>query len=287
MKLMRTLSLVSVGAVLVACGGPPSEGANSATSSSTPSSPAATAATGGQPDDAASGKMTVTYEDATSPQAVAGRDLLQGAHGLETMADIVNGLFKLPYDIPLVGSQCDEVNAYWDPDAKKVTICYEFTDDAKKEFQAADDDDPDTSAVQTTIATFFHELGHMAITLYNLPAVGREEDAADQLAAYMLLQPGDDGKPDPELVASELDFAEYWQLDAKDEPGADDFADVHSLDQTRMYNVLCWIYGSDPDGNADFIGDDKLPEARAQTCPDEFTKLTNAWSTLLAPHLKS
>lgn len=233
--------------------------------------------------------MTVTYEDATTPEATAGRDLLQQAQGLEGLADIVNGLFLLPSDIPLIGSQCEQVNAFWDPDAKTVTICYEFVDDALTEFQQANDDEPENSAVSTTIATFLHEVGHMAISLYDLPTTGREEDVADQLAAFMLLQPVDDGKPDPDLTTAILDFAEYWQLDgaARSEPDVSDFSDVHSLDQSRMYNMLCWAYGSDPDTNAAFVNDDALPEARAESCPEEFAKLTKAWATLLAPHMKS
>mgnify|MGYP002652224797 CR=1 FL=1 len=33
----------------------------------------------------------------------------------------------------------------------------------------------------------------MAITIYDLPITGREEDVADQLAAYVLLQPDESG----------------------------------------------------------------------------------------------
>ena len=31
----------------------------------------------------------------------------------------------------------------------------------------------------------------------------------------------------------------------RSELGSEDFADVHSLAETRMFNLQCWIYGAD------------------------------------------
>jgi hypothetical protein len=59
-------------------------------------------------------------------------------------------------------------------------------------------------------------------------------------------------------------------------------ADVHSLDQARMFNFDCWIYGSDPAGNADIVGDATLPEDRAGGCEDEYNQLVRAWNALPA-----
>jgi hypothetical protein len=128
----------------------------------------------------------------------------------------------------------------------------------------------------------------MAIDLYDLPATGREEDVADQLAAYVLLQPGEDGAPDPESVAAVKDFAREFGAygQRRGEVGLDDFADVHSLSETRMFNLQCWIYGADPDANADLVASGGLPEDRADGCDDEWAKLDRAWSTLLEPHVK-
>lgn len=53
-----------------------------------------------------------------------------------------------------------------------------------------------------------------------------------------------------------------------------------------MYNLKCWIYGSDPAANAGMITDGSLPANRAPGCPQEYQQLSRAWSTLLAPYLK-
>ena len=216
--------------------------------------------------------MTVTYEDATSPEAMNGKKLLQDNKVLEDLAADINQTLKLPFDIPLLGSQCGQANAFWKPSDKTVTICYEDADLSQKIFVKAGDPDPNASAIGSEDATFYHETGHMAISIYDLPVTGREEDVADQLAAYILLTPGDNGKVDAESVQSVKDFARTFAAyaDARGQLGAADMADEHSLDLQRVYNLECWIYGSNPDANADMVSSGQLPEDRAVRCPDEW-----------------
>jgi len=248
----------------------------------------------GTPDASASdtdwpGKMTATYEDATSPEAITGRDLIRNDHLLEDLADGITASLKLPYDIPLIGKQCDEANAYWSPDDKTITICYEDAADALEIYRDAGDTDPETSAINSEIATFYHETGHMVIDLYDLPTTGREEDVADQLAAYILLAPDSDGKTDPGSIQAVKDFAREFKGYSDQKGGEIDdgqLADTHSLDKTRMYNLECWVYGADPADNADLVGDDLLPQDRADGCEAEYQKLTSSWDTLLGPYFK-
>lgn len=282
---MRVLvaALSVIGLLAVGCGNAPSPAESSTPApSAAPTSQAYNAG-----DDEPSGSMTVTYEDATTPDAVAGRDLLKNNQVLEDMADDVNQTLALPHDVPLLGVQCDEANAFWDPTAKTVTICYEDAANSERIFTEAGDPDPAASAINAEWATFFHEVGHMAVTLYDLPVTGREEDVADQLAAYILLTPGDDGKADPDSVQSVKDFARVFNASGNADVSDDDMADVHSLDKQRVYNLECWIYGSDPEANGDLVTDGQLPEDRADGCADEWQQLDKAWSTLLDPYFRS
>lgn len=235
------------------------------------------------------GSMIADYGPADSPSAIAGRDLMKSQHLLEDMADSINGSLKLPQDVPLMGKQCDTANAFWDPSSKAMTICYEDAADALDIYTKIGDPDPTAAAVNAEWATFLHETGHMVIDLYQLPAVGREEDAADQLAAYILLTPGPDGKIDPESVKAVKDFArEFKEYDARDgdKVTQEQLADVHSMNLTRMYNLECWVYGADPTGNTDLVQSGELPADRADGCPDEYQKLSDSWSALLSPYLK-
>ncbi len=232
--------------------------------------------------------MIVTYEDADTPEAINGKKLQQDNRMLDDLADDVNQTLNLPHDITLRGAQCGVPNAYWSEADNAITMCYEDTDWSMGVFTKAGDPDPLQSALGSEYTTFYHELGHMAISIYDLPVTGREEDVADQAAAYLLLTPGDDGQVDPESVQSVKDFARAFAAlaEVQTEFTAEDMADEHSLNLQRVYNMECWIYGSNPDANGDLVANGQLPEDRASGCPAEWQQLDEAWSTLLEPHWK-
>jgi hypothetical protein len=110
--------------------------------------------------------------------------------------------------------------------------------------------------------------------------------AADQLAAYMWLVPDEGMQNDAPQVVE--DFAEMFKRYSANRGDLvkDDFADEHSLDLTRMYNLACWVYGANPTANADVVAQVGLPKSRADRCEFEFQRISKAWKTLLAPHVK-
>ncbi len=269
----RLAPLLATGLVTVACGGADQQSASSL------STPRPDAQTGG---DEQGGTMTVTYEDATTPEAIADRDLLKNNQVLEDMADDVNQTLALPYDIPLLGAHCDEANA-WDPTANTVTICYEDTANSERSSpkqRSRPRRERDQRRMGDVLPRGRAHGGHRLRSA----VTGREEDVADQLAAYILLTPGDAGPP-PGVGASVKDFARVFGA-SENAVTDDDMADVHSLDQQRVYNLQCSIYGSNPGANGDLVTDGQLPEGRADGCADEWQQLDKAWSTLLEPHFR-
>ena len=233
--------------------------------------------------------MTVAYEDAKSGQAIAGRSLMMRTHLLENVAEKVNGTIKLPQDISLVGAQCDEPNAFWNFAEKKITLCYEDALLSLRSFKAAGDADPIPAAVNATRATFYHELAHAAIDFGNLPITGKEEDASDQLVVYLFLAPDANGNVEPGAEQAVRDYARMFEHYAESEGELEeaDLADKHPVDQARMYNMLCWMYGSDPEKFARLVTDGELPESRAAGCESEYELLARSWSELFAPFEKA
>ena len=286
MRFRGFFAVAAVVLVVAACGDDPPQASSAQQPAEQPTAGGTQPA--GADETADGGEMVVVYEDATSPEANNGRALLQNYALLEALAEDVNDALKLPYDIPLIAAECGEANAYWDPQEQSMTICYEDVDLSQQIFIEAGDDEPDGSALNAEIATFYHELGHMAIDVYDLPVTGREEDVADQLAAFVLLQPGEDGVPDEESIQAVKDFARTFGAygQRRGEVGLEDFADVHSLSETRMFNLQCWIYGSDPETNTDLVATGELPEDRADGCEEEWAKLVYGWATLLEPYVK-
>ena len=45
---------------------------------------------------------------------------------VEVVADEVTAMVRLPNDITIGVESCGEVNAYWSPDERKLTFCYEI-----------------------------------------------------------------------------------------------------------------------------------------------------------------
>jgi hypothetical protein len=121
-----------------------------------------------------------------------------------------------------------------------------------------------------------HEVGHALIDTYRLPVLGREEDAADQFAAFQFLE---HGRPLPLMSM----INHYYLQEREQGVSAEDFGDVHSVGPQRLANLNCWLYGSDT-GRFSSFGDD-LPRARREGCHAEYARLSASWSALLGEHL--
>ncbi len=233
-------------------------------------------------------ELKVRYEKAGSGPALVGRSLMKRTLLLEQVAERINETMNLPYDIELVGAQCGEANAYWNLAEKKITICYEDADLSMRSFQVAGDDDPIPAAVNAEIATFYHELAHATIDMYDLPITGREEDASDQLVVFMLLEPDENGTVEPHAEAAVKDYARMFEQYAAGQEilVEADFAAKHSVNRARMYNILCWFYGHDSAEHGDLVTDGWLPEDRARGCEAEYEQLHKSWAKLLEPYLR-
>ena len=169
---------------------------------------------------------------------------------------------------------------FYDPEAVTITMCDELVDFYAELFSEYEGDERKDAIVGSIVSVFLHELGHGLIHQFSLPAVGKEEDAVDQLATVVLVASGEVGNQ------MALDGAFSWIAEGEAQ-GKDTtpFWDEHSLNEQRFYNMMCLIYGSDADGYAEVITDKELPEERAEQCPDEYTSISTSWNKLLAPYL--
>lgn len=120
--------------------------------------------------------------------------------------------------------------------------------------------------------SLLHEVGHALIHELQLPVLGREEDAADQLGliGFFLLQPD---QRDQVFYAKLVDIADYWRLEsmhAKSEVERIQPWDSHSLDIQRFYNLACLTFGSDPERLEWIVTATGLPDERAFYCDQEY-----------------
>lgn len=197
----------------------------------------------------------------------------------ENVAEGLNKTVRIPTSIDIQTVSCDTVNAFYDPNSKRIIVCYELFDYFVETFKgtAKSDEALGNAVMGAAMFTFFHEAGHSLIDVLDLPAVGREEDSVDQLATLTLIGTGDEG------VAMALSGAYWFQLQSQSERKTP-FWDEHAFDGQRFYNIVCLIYGSDPAKYADFVSSGTLPKDRAMRCPEEYKKINKAWEKLLQPH---
>lgn len=202
---------------------------------------------------------------------------------LEDVADVLNQSLILPVDIGMRFTECGENNAYYVPDDREIQICIEMFEGERENFaNFYDTEEEIEDAVEGSfLFTVFHEVGHALVDVLEIPFTGREEDAADSLAAWWLID-GDDGEES--AISGALSF--YTDPQEAGELEESDFADEHSLSQQRYYTLTCLVYGSDTEKYANLLEEEWLTEARADQCPAEFERLTSTWYTLLDDHLK-
>ena len=141
---------------------------------------------------------------------------------------------------------------------------------------------------------FFHELGHMVIHQLKLPAIGPEEDVADEFAAYTLTDVLRAAPDDQKDFYSEIVYsgALFWRISgaiqqAHEGHRADagiTWYDEHAPDLRRYYNVLCIAVGADPLRFAGKAAIEGVPQSRLNRCDEEYKTKHAAWDTLLKPH---
>ena len=227
-------------------------------------------------DSVSSGRFLAEYEPA-DPDFREFRSRLIANRFLDTIATRLNDSIRIPQDIVLRTAHCGEPNASYNPDSRRVTLCYELFRSLSERFAAEAGGEYLVSG--TLVFALMHELGHGLIDVLNLPITGREEDAVDQLATVLLMQQGATGDS---LAFGAVGWfasdAHRSQLDALA------FADDHGFDLQRVYNIICWIHGRNPDRYPELIEDGWLPEHRRDRCPTEYRRLAESWRRLLSPY---
>jgi hypothetical protein len=194
--------------------------------------------------------------------------------------------FRLPRTLLIKLEGCDgESNAWYDEDV--ITICYEYIDEiwrsTPKETTAAGVT-PIDALVSPIFDTSLHEFGHAIFEILEIPVFGREEDAADQVAAYIALQLGKD-QARRQIAGVAYAYMTEAKAEAKTTPKLERFANEHGTPAQRFYNVLCIAYGADPKTFGDLVEKGYLPKDRSEGCEAEYQQAAFAFQRLLVPHL--
>ncbi len=205
---------------------------------------------------------------------------LVGARLLDSMIKKLNEKLILPYNVTVTTDDCSVSNAFYVKEQHTVLICYDLMNTIWQTLNTGYTGTAE-NANEITLNTIkfvtYHEIAHALIDVYNLSVLGKEEDAADIFATISSIQ-----NTDTEAIIS----AAVWSAITSREPTVVAFADTHSLNQQRFFNMLCLLYGSDPSKYAALVTDNLLPAYRAVSCKDEYNKAKESWNNQLGQHFK-
>jgi Putative metallopeptidase len=280
------MTIVALAFIFAGCGGGGSSSAGSTASGSSNASgetKAATETEGPEARSTATGQVVVRWQKPHGEANVVGYEMLKASE-TQYLAESLASAFELPNTLTVKGVDGFGGGPFFNPEDNSITLPYEF---ATVVLGVLAQSNPEQSrhelgesvgAVNSFI--FAHEFGHALIHNFELPVLGREEDAADGLATVVLLL-AEEGS----TYAAEA--AEFWLnfSGRQTPPKLAEYADNHSFDRQRADNILCWIGGSNEGILQAFVENEVLPESRAVSCPAEWELLKTSAEQVLDPHL--
>jgi len=129
--------------------------------------------------------------------------------------------------------------------------------------------------IANTQFTVLHEVGHVMLSGMELPFLGGEEEASDQLAAVALLL-SQSPRSDPRAADKLASAAQGWLIEwGLHQAGRNRFEywDSHPLDIQRYYNLLCLLHGGVHNPGMVLQGQLPLPYPRIWRCGDEYQRV--------------
>ncbi len=225
-------------------------------------------------------QVEIAYQEAQDPQFNAIRERLMKRQVLEQLRLFLSPL-RLPRKLLVQTAQCNAERQPYQPGGP-VTICYEYV---AKVDQIAPRNPPAGSLprelmiVGAFVQTVLQQVSVAVFDILELPVWGREEDAADQVAAFIMVSFGKE-------VALKVLIGAAWFFDASDRTWTgSDFASAQSPEAQRFFNYLCIAFGADQSTFKFLLDQNMLPVRRAQRCGNEFHALRFSFLKTIMPHV--
>jgi Putative metallopeptidase len=283
-----TRRLLIIGAILGAlllavagCGGGGSSSGGSTSGSTAEAEPKKAVAAQEAP--ATTGEIEVDWQRPVGQANVVGYELLKASE-TRYLAKSLATAFELPHALKIKGVDGFGGGPFYNPEDNSITLPYQFATAVLGVISQVSPEASETEwgeavgAVNSFI--FAHEFGHALIHNFDLPVLGREEDAADGIATVLLLKATDG-------ATYAADAAEFWDAFSgrQNPPKLAEYADNHSFDRQRAFNILCWVGGSN-EGILQALAENEIvPEERLVSCPAEWQLLEKSAEQVLDPHL--
>jgi Putative metallopeptidase len=233
----------------------------------------------------ATGEVEAEWQRPVGEANRVGYEMLKASE-TRYLAKSLASAFELPNPLKIKAVNGFGGGPFYNPEDNSITLPYQF---ATAVLGVISQSSPEESATEWgeavgAVNSFIlaHEFGHALIHNFNLPVLGREEDAADGIATVMLLKA-------EEGATYAAEAAEFWAnfSGRQNPPKLVEYADNHSFDRQRADNILCWAAGSNEALLEAFAENEILPESRLASCPAEWELLRKSAEQVLKPHLSN
>ncbi len=219
------------------------------------------------------GKFQLVYDSNTKYKSLE-KTFQESGLFSEVVNDLNNQNLNLPVDIPIIFGDCGESNAFYIPSKKSIIMCYELFGDIEKTLSSkySSEQELRINSILAGIFVLYHEVGHALTDILQLAITGKEEDAVDEFASILLLR--NNNSQADEIVDNASIFFRSTNST---------YQGVHSFGPQRFYNIICLLYGRDPQKYADIPEKVGLGDRKSR-CPGEYKQKLSSWQRLLAPH---
>lgn len=227
---------------------------------------------------AAAAQVQARYEPSTTFAAV--HDMLQ-RHKVLEKAQLFMSPLRLPRPITIRGAECGAPSLPYDADKGIITICYEAIASIQDLAKGSTSDADKLAAVVAggVIEETLHRVALAILQVYDIPVWGKEEDAADLLGAFMMLQFDEHTAQIAILGAGNLFIVTTSSI------GKVDYVSDVSPPAQRFYNFLCIAVGGDPIDFGALVDKGFLPKDRAVKCGSEYATIRRAFDLRVMPHV--
>lgn len=231
-------------------------------------------------------QVAIEYVTPRAPRLVEVHERLKKARVLELLQEFLAPL-RLPRQLAVRLAECGALEVAYDS-GQAVTICYEFVREV--EVNA-----PGTRNIRIGPARLSQQeiitggvvnlvlakVAYAVIDMLQIPIWGRQDDAADFLAALVMLE----FSPQPEVIWAAL-AGTSWFLAQRSFLGVGSFSDaIRPGDAQRFYNYACMAYGAYKKPFAFLVENGDLPSNRAKYCAQEYRAIKRAFMQTIMPHV--
>lgn len=240
-------------------------------------------------------KIVVDYYEPRDPNLETLYTKLKGRQVLEELSQFLAPV-QWPRTLRILAKQCPDPQ-YAVPQVSysrieySLTVCYQFVS-----ILAQINPPPAVASQQQVlvgglVGILLQQAARAVFDMFDIPLLGYQDDASDQLMAFTALQFNND-------VTQALIRGTYYVWQVYDDSVAAqaarsgdtaryDWSSPLTLPRQRMYNILCIAYGQPSSPFKALVDQGNLLSTRAPNCAAEYQQAQDAFTKTVAPHVNA